>query len=148
MSERKMILDRLRKKESEVLALEEKLKTARIYVQALLDLVKAIEKDDFGANPESNLRPGSAVTQARDAVLAAGVPLHINELMESLGKDVSREARASLTSSLSSYVRRGELFTRPAPNTFGLIELGHVNFEDPLKEPPANFGISPNQTKA
>jgi hypothetical protein len=39
-------------------------------------------------------------------------------------------------------VRKGEIFTRPSPNTFGLIELGHDNEDDanPESEPPVNFG--------
>jgi hypothetical protein len=31
---------------------------------------------------------------------------------------------------LAAYVRRGEIFTRPSPNTFGLLELGHDNEAD------------------
>jgi hypothetical protein len=142
VSERKMILDKLRKKEAEIQTLEEKLKSAKIYVQALQDLIKALEKDVTGVSPETNLRAGSTVTLAREVILTAGTPLHINELMETLGKGASREARASLTSSLASYVRRGEVFTRPAPNTFGLIELGHIDLEDQPDEPPPNFGTT------
>jgi hypothetical protein len=36
-------------------------------------------------------------------------------------------------------VRKGEVFTRPGPNIFGLIELGHANEPD-SEEPPADFG--------
>ena len=44
--------------------------------------------------------------------------------------------------SLAAYVRKGEIFTRSGPNTFGLIELGHVNENkaNPEHEPPAGFG--------
>ena len=45
----------------------------------------------------------------------------------------------SLASSLAAYVRRGEIFSRPAPNTFGLLELGHLGGEE-AEEPPSGFG--------
>lgn len=43
--------------------------------------------------------------------------------------------------SLSCYVKRGEIFTRSAPNTFSLAELNQVGM--PADEPPANFGALP-----
>ena len=108
MNERKKIEDRLRKKEQEIQELEEKMKAARVYIGALQDVLKLLPR-------ETNvvaLRPGSAVAQAREIILQAGKPVHINAILEGLGKEGTREARASLTSSLASYVRRGEIFTR------------------------------------
>ncbi|EFG2587048.1 hypothetical protein BO204_005220, partial [Escherichia coli] len=46
MSERKKIEDRLRKKEQEILSLEEKIKASKIYVNALRDILKMLESDD------------------------------------------------------------------------------------------------------
>ncbi len=142
MEDRKRIEEKLRKKEQEVEALEERLKIARIYVQALQDVLKLLDKGSE-ASTASVLRPGSAVAQAREIILARGEPVHITSILEAMGKSANREARASLTSSLAAYVRRGEIFTRPAPNTFGLAELGHVT-ESEQDQPPAGFGqISP-----
>ena len=141
MSERAAIKERLRKKELEIQSLEGKLQTAKIYVQALQDVLKMLEKVGDDIPPESVLRPGSTVSQARDVILKRGKPVHIAELLEALGKGATREGRASLTSSLAAYVRREEIFTRPAPNTFGLIELGHETVdEQPEPEPPTDFG--------
>jgi hypothetical protein len=42
--------------------------------------------------------------------------------------------RSALSGSIAAYVRKGEIFTRPAPNTFGLLELGNS------VELPLNFG--------
>jgi hypothetical protein len=150
MDQRHKIEERLQRKEAEIQALEEKVKAARVYVQALRDVLRMLEpgageKDESQPAATSGadivLRSGSAVAQAREIILARGIPVHIGELLVAQGREVTRESRASLTSSLSAYVRRGEIFTRPAPNTFGLIELGHIGSgELDLSEPPHGFG--------
>jgi hypothetical protein len=86
------------------------------------------------------LRPGSGVAQARSVILTKGEPVHINDILAGLGKEPTRENRASLTSSIAAYVRRGEVFTRSAPNTFGLMELGHETTPEEDEELPAGFG--------
>jgi hypothetical protein len=143
--DRQKIQDRLRKKEQEIQALEEKLRAAKVYIQALQDVIRLMEEDDNASESvqqEASLKPGSAVAKARELILAKGTPLHISDLLLALGKESTRESRASLTSSLAAYVRRGEIFTRPAPNTFGLAELGHVAITaEP--EPPSDFGGAP-----
>lgn len=144
MSERKKIEDRLKKKVSEISSLEEKIKSAKIYIQALQDILKLMDGDDEQPKSEANLKAGSAVAQARDFILSRAEPVHINEILEALGKGDTREAKASLTSSLAAYVRRGDIFTRPAPNTFGLIELGHDTVDDEPAEPPSDFGSDPD----
>jgi hypothetical protein len=151
MSERKKIEDRLRKKEQEIISLEDKIKTAKVYVQALRDILKMLGSDvseDNEADAEATLRSGSAVDQARRVILDRGVPVHIDEILAALGKDATREAKASLTSSIAAYVRRDEIFTRPAPNTFGLVELGHVSSDDNFaSEPPPDFGREPKSKR-
>jgi hypothetical protein len=138
MDERQKIEERLRKKEQEIQSLEEKLRAAKSYAHALHDVLKLLGVPIPSA-AESVLRPRSAVAQARDVILKRGEPVHVGDLLEALGKASSRESRASLTSSLAAYVRRGEIFTRPAPNTFGLIELGHATLTD-AGGPPSGFG--------
>ncbi len=140
MTERKVIQDKFHKKVLEIQQLEDKLKSARVYLQALQDILKALDRQDAPGSSETNLRPGSALSQARDVIIHRGDPVHINDLLEALGKSASREARASLTSSVAAYVRRREIFTRTAPNTFGLIELGHHNTPVEHVEPPSDFG--------
>ena len=142
MEERKAIHEKLKKKEQEIQSLEEKLRAARIYVQALQDILKLVGADSPAEPAESAIKAGSAVDKAREAILRKNKPLHINDLIEAMGKEVTRKSRASLTSSIAAYVRRGEIFTRPAPNTFGLVELGHktpgVVAHQP--QPPQGFG--------
>ena len=136
MDERKVIEEKLQKKEQEIQTLEERIRAAKVYMQALQDVLKAL--DGNRAPPkagETALKPGSGVAKVREMILSTKKPMHINKLVEGLGKDVTRETRASLTSSLAAYVRRGEIFSRPAPNTFGLIELGHVDDSPPAPPP-------------
>jgi hypothetical protein len=93
------------------------------------------------------LRPGTALAKAREAIKKAGHPLHVSEILKALGKPPDKKNRISLGGSLSGYVRKGEVFTRSAPNTFGLIELEskpvspeegtEIEQEDNL---PASFG--------
>lgn len=142
MDERTIVADRLRKKMQEVQSLEDRLRTARIYVQALQDVMKALGGQPDEPRSEKVLRAGSAVSQAHDVILKARKPVHIADLIEALGREDSREARASLNSSLAAYVRRGEIFTRPAPNTYGLVELGHDEVAGTEPGPPDDFGKS------
>lgn len=114
---------RIDKKQQEITDLELKIKEAKAYVQALLDTIKILPKTQDGSSPGSQLRPGTALAMARDAIKAAGKPLHVNEILRSIGKPESKGNKVSLSGSLAGYVRRGEIFTRPAPNTFGLLEL-------------------------
>lgn len=144
MSERDIIQDKIKKKEQEIQSLEEKLRTAKVYLNALHDISKALSKESHTKVESAVLREGSAVAQARDFIFTKGTPVHINDLLEGLGKGMTRESRASLTSSIAAYVRRGEVFSRSAPNTFGLLELGHVTSpeSDGPSEPPEGFGQS------
>jgi hypothetical protein len=145
VSERKRIEERLRKKQSEVASLEEKIKAAKVYINALQDVLKMLGREDEGVEePEAKLRPGSSVAQARESILARGEPMHLDDLLTSMGKDVNSANKASLGGSLAAYVRDNDIFCRTAPNTFGLIELGHRSGEDETEEePPAGFGRDP-----
>jgi hypothetical protein len=142
MIDRAQVEARLRKKQSEAAALEAKLLTLKAYIAALTDILK-IDGAELGPQPsaEAKLRSGSAMAQARDIILARGQPVHIDDLLRAMGKEVTRDSKASLAGSLAAYVRKEEIFSRPAPNTYGLIELGHSNSDDEEEpEIPPTFG--------
>jgi len=146
-------MERIRKKEAEIQTLEEKLKAAKVYVQALNDVLGLLEPGDThitACSDASSLRPRSAMALAREAIIRAGRPMHVDELLKASGKELTREARTSLGSALSSYVRRGEIFTRPATSTFGLREMRHFPEHEPslLAEPPPGFGGFPKDLRA
>jgi hypothetical protein len=135
---------RIEKKELEIRDLEKQLAAAQAYLQALQETVRMLPKEPRGLQtaPSQVLRPGSGVAKAREAILKAGKPLHITELLKAIGRPVDKNNRVSLSGSLSGYVKRNEIFTRPAPNTFGLIELNHSQM--PEDEPPEDFGVLPD----
>jgi hypothetical protein len=133
---------RIDKKRAEIAECEGLIRDAKIYIQAMEDALRFLPREDSDdeqlSTQTTNLRPGSKVDKARSAIKAAGHPLHIVDLLAALGIKNTQDKRAALAGSLSAYARRGEIFTRPAPNTFGIIEdsasqNGHG--------PPANFGI-------
>lgn len=116
---------RIARKEQEITELELKLRDARSYLQALEDALKMIPHEllEHGA-AEGTLRTGSSLSQARDAIRKAGRPMHITDILRAIGKPVDKKNRVSLASGLAAYVRKGEVFTRHAPNTYGLVEFG------------------------
>jgi len=133
MGELQVIENKIRKKEAEIRALEAKLQAARIYVQALSDVRRELDGD------EADLKAGSMVAMARDAIRKAGRPLHVDDILTAIGR--SADSKSSLTGSLAAYVRRGEVFTRPAPNTYGLVDLEALELDDALPtSPPKGFG--------
>lgn len=137
MASRRQIEGMAKKKEQEIQELEAKIKDAKIYLQALQDVLKKFPKDATDKiAPESVLRPGSMVAQAREAILAIGKPMHVDEILRATDKELSRGNRTALGGSISAYVRKGIIFTRVGPNTFGLVEL-----EKDQTEPPEGFGI-------
>jgi hypothetical protein len=138
---RRKIDERIRKKEQEIQELELKLREAKAYIQALNDVVKLMPRGDYESTEVADLRAGSLMAKARDAILKAGQPLHISDLLKATGKEPTRKNRASLGGSISAYVRRGEVFTRPRPNTFGLAEMEPSSAAIPTPAPPGDFGI-------
>ena len=140
MNEKTKIEDRLRRKEQEILTLEQKIKDAKVYVKALKDVIKLLGDEDYESVGESKLKSGSAVAQAKQVIIDRDMPVHIDDILRAMGKEITRDVKSSLTSSLAAYVRRKEIFIRTAPNTFGLLELGHKEAEAVSEEPPEGFG--------
>jgi hypothetical protein len=124
MSARQKIEAMIRQKEQELEELNKEIELTRTYIAALHDVMKVLPRDKaaMGSN-EGLLRAGSAVAEARNLIRDEGHPLHVDVLLRRMGKPLTRESRASLAGSIAAYVRREEIFTRPAPNTFGLIEM-------------------------
>jgi hypothetical protein len=108
------------KKREEIATLEKQLLEARAFLSGIEESIKALPRDP-GAGSKM-LRPGSKIARTRDAILEAGRPLHLDEILKALGEKLTQEAKMSLGGSLSTYVRRGEVFTRTGPNVFGLVE--------------------------
>jgi len=124
------------KKTTEINELENKLLEAKAYLQGLYDSLKLLPKENV--SPADDLRQGSDMAKARKAILKMGKPLHIVEILKEIGKDANKSNKLSLAGSLSACVRKGRVFTKSAPNTFGLIEMGE---NKNATEPPDDFGV-------
>jgi hypothetical protein len=135
----------IEEKKREMWSWQAKINEARIYVGALEDTLRILPKDpELGV--DIDLRPGTIIYKAREILSAKGEPMHIADLLKALGKPNDNINRAAVSGSISAYYRKGQIFTRPAPNTFGLVEYSarpltalQVNGSSP-KEPPPNFG--------
>jgi hypothetical protein len=142
MSFREEIQRKIEKKQAEWFEFEREFErqraAAEAYIQALQDVLKSLPRDANDAKPETYLRAGGAMARTRELILSQRRPLHVNDILKGLGKPVERGVRASLSTSLNTYARRGEVFVRTAPSTFGLLELGHGAVTE--TEPPAGFG--------
>lgn len=129
--------EKIKKKEAEIAEYETRIREARAYLQALQDSMKLLPKEASNTNySASTLRPGSNVHKTCEYLKKLGKPAHINEILKMLGKDANKVEKVNLASTLGSYVRKKDIFSRTAPNTFSLIELTGTN-----EEPPDGFGI-------
>jgi hypothetical protein len=131
----------IERKQAEIRELEVRIREAQAYLQALQDSAKLFPKETEtnGVGPSGvSLRAGSSLARVRDIIKETGSPMHINEILSRLGKPVDNQNRVSLVGTLGSYSRKDRIFSRTAPNTFGLIELGHKQTSE--DELPADFG--------
>ena len=133
---RKKLEEKITKKREEIAALERMIGEANSYLLALQDTLKMIPKTSDAASAALSLRPGTDIAKSYDALKQAGTPLQINDLLKKMGREVNKSNRVSISGSINGYVRRGLIFSKTAPNTFGLLEFESGN------EPPEEFGAS------
>ena len=119
-------------KETEIAALEQALREERAYLHALLEIFHQLYPPRSDAR---KLRPQSAPALARQAILAHQIPLHIDTLLHHIGRTPTANTRAALAAQLYRHAYRRTVFTRSAPHTFGLIELGHPHHPLPRRSP-------------
>lgn len=137
MGVREKLEDKIKKKEQEIHQYESQISEAKAYIQALQDTIRLLPKEENAISAESRLRKGSVVYKTMVFLKKYGKPMHINDILKGIGKSTGKKDRISLAGSLGSYVRKKEIFTRPAANTFGLVSM-----EEGSKEPPEDFGVS------
>lgn len=123
MQVKREIERKIEKKRAEIANLRQQLGTAETYLEALVDTAKLFPKDGKDGEKEAVLRAGTDLAKARDFIKSKGHPLHVNAILAGIGKEINKANKISLSGSLGSYVRKGILFTKPDPNTFGLIEF-------------------------
>lgn len=135
------------RKSQEISDLERQIDMARAYLQAIQDSIKALPREPSiqasGEDRSLDLRPGTLLARAKEAIQKNGSPMHISALLDAIGIQNTKKARVSLVGSLGAYVRKGSVFTRSGPNTFGLIEFegGSERIVQPeLPGLPEDFG--------
>jgi len=141
----------IEKKQDEIRDLEIKVREAQAYLQALQDSCRLLPKEEIktlGSKESPTLRDGTNLARAREILLEAKRPLHINDILVKMGKPIDQATRVSLVGTLGSYSRKGKIFTRTGPNIFGLIEFEELNGTVPIavkneNELPAEFGKEP-----
>ena len=138
------MLKRIEKKEQEARELEIRLREARAYILGMQEAVKLLPRAGDDGATKVALRPGSDVAKVRDFLARIARPLYIGEILRGIGKEDTHANRASLAGSLGPYVRRGEIFTRPEPNTFGLVEFQSSGEENQVLDE----GIASTATEA
>lgn len=148
MSIRKKFENQIKKKHQEIERLESEkdeidaqIREARAYLKGVEDMMKHLPNDALEEKPENTIRPGSKVALARDYLRQAGEAKYIGEILKGCGRESSLKNRQALSGQLSAYVRRDVVFSRTAPNTFGLIEWenSETNTAEQM-ELPDNFG--------
>ena len=132
------------RKAQEITELERQIDMARSYLQAIQDSIRALPKESAaqsnGEDAQSELRPGTILARTRDVIQKHGKPMHITEILSELGIENTKNARVSLVGSLGSYVRKGQIFSRPGPNRFGLLGMKMSNEQPGLPGLPDDFG--------
>jgi len=139
-SSRRQIEKLIEKSEDEILSWQVAIDFKKSYVQGLRDTLKFLPKDSEEPE-ETQLRPGTTLAKAHEILRERGKPIHIMELLKLLGKEPTNKNRVSLSGSIGFYVRRKQFFTRPLPNTFGVIESEQPPNGAHHDEPPEGFGI-------
>ena len=117
---------RVDKKRQEIVALEQQMLAARAYVQAMeeaLRLAGRMNAPETARERSSSLRQGSLPAKAYPVLKRNLRPMYLVALLEGMEVQPTNKNKRALASSLSAYARKREIFTRPEPNTFGLIEF-------------------------
>ena len=111
--------DELRKARQRADRLEDAL---RHYEEIYNVMNGAPSPDSSGVARHGPVRTGSQAERVIQVLGDTGRPLHIDEIMARLGVEATVSAKNSLAGVLSRYVRQEQIFSRPAPGTFGLRE--------------------------
>lgn len=109
-------------KKAEILELQKRLAEAEAFVAGLEAAKRASQRAASMSNEPEQLRPGSLMFRAREAMQKAGKPLHVVEMLEIIGESTERKKRAAFAGSVASYARKGKFFKKVGPNTFCLLD--------------------------
>jgi hypothetical protein len=145
MSARSQVEKKIQGKQQEIADFESQIAKAEAYIQAMQEVLRFLPREDGDAVTSEQLpRHGSAMAKTRELLLETGKPMHITEILKGIGKENTKGQRLSVSGSLRSYARKGQVFTQEGGNTFGLVEFQSANRNgQTAKEvvPPKGFGL-------
>lgn len=122
-------------KEADIARLQGEIRDIKAYTEGMSQALrlsnKSTPKPALSAKPFV-LRSGSDMSKIRTILLAADEALHLDEILKLLGKGGDAKAKASLAGSLNTYANAGKVFSKTAPNTFGLIEKSYGESSDTI----------------
>jgi len=96
-------------------------------LEAQLNAVKKLRKQEAKASAPKRPRGRSQIDMVHDVLHDAGQPLHLNEIISRVNARFAAKVDPdSLGSALTKRVVKGERFSRPAKNTFALLEKGNA----------------------
>src|ERR1035437_7592762 len=98
MSSRKAIEKMIGNAEEEQAALRKQIELKDAYIQGLKDTLRYLPKSPDKSNGQTALRAGTDIAKAREIILKEGKPMHIAEIIKRLGKELTKQNRASLSS--------------------------------------------------
>jgi hypothetical protein len=136
MSSKRKLEGKIAEQQEKIRELEIALLQSKAYLSGLVDSLKLIPGDVVESTVPT-LRDGSDLAKVRDILKVERKPLHVDDLLNKLGKELTKNNKGSLVGSLGAYVKRGAIFTRPGPNIFGLVEF---EASENSVEPPGDFG--------
>lgn len=120
---------KIKAKESEIADIEEEIRSlvikkaaAKAYISGLQDILPRVQRDEAPAETKAaEFRKGSAPGVVRDMLEKAGTPLHVDVILERMGKAGDKKAKLALVGTLARYARQKVGFKKAAPNTYTLI---------------------------
>lgn len=134
MDVRKKLEREIEKQQRKLQELRNQIIAEEAYLKAQMDMLKFIPRsDEFG---DAAMRAGGDPARVHEILEEEGTPMHLKDLLLRLEREDTKDARAALAGTLGWYVRKDEVFTRPAPSTFGLKSFA-ATF---ATEPPDDFG--------
>lgn len=122
----KNLHDILRAKEAQLVQLQQEIAALRTTARILEDEDEAPAKKPVTKPRGANLAEAARPTQPimiRTVLEQSGQPLHVDAIAEAIKKRFAVRLESQyLTSIIYRMVKKGRMFKKEAPNTFGLLE--------------------------
>lgn len=127
-STRRKIEAKIKKKNQEIQSLEfdkndidTRILTIRAEKNGMEEVLKMLPLEEESGKSRT-IRANSGAGKVQKLLRKHGKPMYIADIVIGIKRVNNLKNRAALASTLNSYFRNMEIFTRPESNTFGLLE--------------------------